>query len=128
MVEIVECFALEDRTIFQAMLLFDRFITSYDRVSAVMFQSNLTYYAIRFFHLLPEFKTRYLIMNGDQVISTSSFQLVAGACLLIASKCNMILVTEKDICFCCDNIFSVANVISTEELVLKHLKWKLVSR
>lgn len=32
MVEIVECFALEDRTIFQAMLLFDRFITSYDRI------------------------------------------------------------------------------------------------
>ena len=32
MVEIVECFGLEDRTIFQAMLLFDRFTTSYDRV------------------------------------------------------------------------------------------------
>ncbi len=90
-VEIAECFGLEDRTIFQAMFLLDRFITSYDRV-----------------------------------VSTSSFQLVAGACLLIASKCNTLVITEKDICFCCDNIFSVANIIATEELILKHLEWKLV--
>jgi hypothetical protein len=36
MAEIVECFTLEDRTIFQAMLLFDRFITSHDQVSSIV--------------------------------------------------------------------------------------------
>lgn len=93
MVEVVECFDLENETIFQAMLLLDRFTSSY-----------------------------------DQVVSTSNFQLVAGACLLLATKCvcNPIIVTEKDICFCCDSIFSVAHVRATEELILKHLKWKLV--
>lgn len=90
MVEIVECFALEDRTIFQAILLFDRFIAS-----------------------------------NDRIVSTSRFQLVAGACLLIASKCNKVFVTEKDISFCCDNLFSVAHVMATEELILKQLEWKL---
>ena len=65
------------------------------------------------------------LMSHDRVVKTSSLQLFAGACLLIASKFNNIIVTEKDICFCCDNIFSVANVIATEELVLKHLEWKL---
>jgi hypothetical protein len=36
MAEIVECFTLEDRTIFQAMLLFDKFITSHDQVSSIV--------------------------------------------------------------------------------------------
>ena len=39
MAEIVECFSLEDRTIFLAMLLFDRFITSHDQVSSIVFYS-----------------------------------------------------------------------------------------
>jgi len=90
-VEIVECFNLEDRTIFQAMLLLDRFIAS-----------------------------------PGQRIKTSHFQLVAGACISIASKCNKVFLTEKDISFCCDNIFSVANVVATEKLILKLLGWKLV--
>lgn len=67
-------------------------------------------------------------MNDEQIISASSFQLLAGACLLIASKCNKVFVTEKDISYCCDNIFSVANVVATEEVVLKHLEWKLVRK
>jgi len=60
-------------------------------------------------------------------VNTSSLQLVAGTCLLIASKCNNIFITEKDISFCCDNLFSVANVMGTEEVVLQQLDWKLVS-
>ena len=36
MVEIAECFALEDRTIFQAMLFFDRFTASNNRVSSLI--------------------------------------------------------------------------------------------
>ena len=59
-------------------------------------------------------------------MSSSSFQLVAGACLLIASKCDKVSITEKDISFCCDNLFSVTLVMATEEAVLKQLGWKLV--
>ena len=125
MVEIVECFGLEDRTIFQAMLLFDRFTTSYDRVRIVIplityVVSNQKNKSIAFSSFLP-------FLFYKQVVNTSSLQLVAGTCLLIASKCNNIFITEKDISFCCDNLFSVANVMGTEEVVLQQLDWKLVS-
>jgi len=36
-------------------------------------------------------------------------------------------VTAKDISLCCDNLFSVALVTTTEEAVLKQLGWKLAS-
>uniref|UniRef100_A0A7S4AAB1 Cyclin-F n=1 Tax=Pseudo-nitzschia australis TaxID=44445 RepID=A0A7S4AAB1_9STRA len=89
-VEISECFDLEDRTIFQAMLLFDRFIAS-----------------------------------ADQRVKTSLFQLVTGACVSIASKCNKVYLTEKDISFCCDNKFPVASIVATEKLILNQLEWRL---
>mmetsp|Transcript_2708 Transcript_2708/g.2985 ORF Transcript_2708/g.2985 Transcript_2708/m.2985 type:complete len:473 (+) Transcript_2708:91-1509(+) len=90
MAEITECFDLEDSTIFQSMLLFDRFITS----------NHLN-------------------------VSSKHYQLVAGSCLLIASKCNKSSITEKDISFCCDNLFSTSQILATETEILKRLNWKL---
>lgn len=58
-------------------------------------------------------------------MSHRHYQLLAGSSLLLASKCNKVFLTCKDICFCADNSFSVDNVEATEELVLEQLEWKL---
>lgn len=67
----------------------------------------------------------------DRVVSASHFtmkkqyyQLVAAACLQIASKCSK-EISGTDICMCSDNSFTVADLAKTEEYVLTKLGWKL---
>ena len=97
MAELVECFDLDDRTFFQAMLLFDRYTS--------VIASN----------------------NTRRSLNCKYYQLIAGSCVLLASKCNHVLVTEKDIVFCCDNVFTTEQVLSTETEILQQLDFKLVS-
>lgn len=52
------------------------------------------------------------------------YQLIAGACLWIASKCSK-AISCTDICMCSDNSFSANDLVRTEEYVLKQLEWKL---
>ena len=98
MAELVECFDLDDRTFFQAMLLFDRY-------TSVVASNN----------------------NTRRSIHRKYYQLIAGSCVLLASKCNHVIVTEKDIVFCCDNVFTTEQVLSTETEILQQLDFKLVS-
>ncbi|KAL3942579.1 MAG: hypothetical protein SGBAC_003249 [Bacillariaceae sp.] len=67
----------------------------------------------------------------DRVVTASQYsmkkkyyQLVAAACLQIASKCSK-EISGCDICMCSDNEFSVSDLATTEEYVLKKLGWKL---
>jgi transcription initiation factor TFIIIB Brf1 subunit/transcription initiation factor TFIIB len=53
------------------------------------------------------------------------YQLVAGACLLIASKCSEHSISSNDISFCSDNLFNADQVTGTEDFILRQLDWKL---
>ena len=53
------------------------------------------------------------------------YQVVAGACLLIASKCQMRAIRANDISFCADNWFNVDQLNDTEDYILQKLGWKL---
>eukprot|EP00980_Cylindrotheca_fusiformis_P028209 scaffold22586_cov138-Cylindrotheca_fusiformis.AAC.29 len=67
----------------------------------------------------------------DRFVSTSElrikrhyYQLIAGACLWIASKSRK-AITCKDICMSSDNSFAANDLVTIEEYVLKQLGWKL---
>lgn len=67
----------------------------------------------------------------DRVVTASQYtmkkkyyQLIAAACLQIASKCGK-EISGSDICMCSDNEFGVADLAKTEEYVLTKLGWKL---
>ncbi|CAJ1942626.1 unnamed protein product [Cylindrotheca closterium] len=75
------------------------------------------------------FRTMDLV---DRVVTASKYtmkkqyyQLVAAACLQIASKCSSKEISGSNICMCSDNSFTVAVLARTEEYVLTKLGWKL---
>ena len=53
------------------------------------------------------------------------YQLLAGACLYIASKCDGRNIKCNDISFCADNVFNGKQIMGAEDIVLRQLKWKL---
>jgi hypothetical protein len=58
-------------------------------------------------------------------MKTSHYQLLGGACLLIAAKCNPTSIGSSDISFCADNLFNVEQIGVMEDLILRDLDWKL---
>jgi hypothetical protein len=118
-IEIVECFDLEDATAFQTMALFDRFLASSSVRPVVSIACACWIIAMVYTDIPMKF------FSLQQPVKMSQYQLVAGACLLIASKCNDVSIKGSDISYCADNSFNGAQVTATEEFVLEHLEWKL---
>jgi hypothetical protein len=125
-VEVAECFNLEDITIFQAMALLDRFlhltlVGRMYRTISLLWAHLFARHASIVHTLIPP----QILVFLQQEVSPSHYQLVAGSSLLLASKCNKAFLTCKDICYCADNSFSPDQVEATEELILEQLEWKL---
>jgi transcription initiation factor TFIIIB Brf1 subunit/transcription initiation factor TFIIB len=57
-----------------------------------------------------------------------NYQLLVGACLLLASKCESSAspgISSSDISFSADNTFSSEDVLEKENVILSALRWKL---
>jgi hypothetical protein len=116
-IEIVECFNLDDNTAFHTMALFERFVST-NMVRVIPFDARL-------FHKFnpPDVLTSHPPLQ--QRVKTCHYQLVAGACLLIASKCSKRSISSSDIAFCADNSFNVDEITGAEDFILQQLEWKL---
>jgi hypothetical protein len=61
----------------------------------------------------------------QQRMKMSHYQLLGGACLLIAEKCNPTAIGSYDISICADKVFNVEQIGVVEDLILRNLDWKL---
>lgn len=71
---------------------------------------------------------RFIASNETKYTLTGNYQLLAATCLHIASKCEEgMIIGVHDLVLSADNTYTVKDIISLEELVLRVLRWQVSS-